>query len=246
MNKLYFLLLCLLLPCLAFAQKSKKANHIFSEPQKIIIDANIADWGNNLTNVGDELWSFGVTEQNNNLIVAIVVKDLQLQREAFRNGLFVDVSYDGKRKEGARLQFPYWDRERRRALADMEPRETTNLEKELLNNVNGYFLTGFGRVRDGVLALQNDYEIDAQVKVDSNKFLIYEAKIPLDLIGLKSDQITVNLGINTQYTLLKKASSNANRNRNMYPTMGRPIMQGTLKNPYSGDTEVWVYNKIIK
>ncbi|MGN0003417.1 MAG: hypothetical protein ACI35V_08280 [Sphingobacterium composti] len=247
MNKLSILLLCSLLPCLAFAQKNKKVNYLFSNPPEINIDANITDWDNTLTYVGDELWAFSVTERNNNLYVTIVIKDLQLQREAFRGGLFIDVSYDGKKKEGARLQFPYWDRERRRALADLgQHEETANLEKELLNNVNGYFLTGFGRVRDGVLALQNDYGIDGIVKIDTNKCLVYEAKIPLQLVGLKSEQIAVNLGINTQYALLKKAASNANKNRNMYPMMGRPVMQSTLKNPYSGETEVWVYNKIIK
>lgn len=246
MNKLSFLLLCFLLPSLTFAQKNKKVNYTFSKPENIKIDANLEDWKNQLTEVGEELWSFGVTQRDEVLLVAIVIKDLQLQREAFRGGLFVDVSYDGKKKTGARLQFPYWDRERRRALANDEEMANKNFEEELINSVNGYFLTGFGRVRDGVLALDNDYGIEAKVNIDSNKCFVYEAYIPMRLMGLKNNDLTVRIGINTQYAMLKRAAANSNRNNNMYPMLGRPMTQSTLKNPYAGDTEVWVYDKIKK
>ncbi|MBD1429307.1 MULTISPECIES: hypothetical protein [Sphingobacterium] len=250
MNKLTFLLICFLLPIISFAQKNKKVNYSFARTNDLTIDANVEDWGGNLNAVADDFWSFGITEQNNELIVAIVVKDLQLQREAFRGGLFVDISYDEKKKDGARLNFPYWDRERKRAIANDEEMDQKKFEQELLNNVNGYYLTGFGRVRDGVLALDNDYGIQAKVQVDSNKCLVYEAKIPLDLVGVKSNQIAVHLGINTQFAMLKKAAENARkRNNNMYSPygygmMGRPMMQNTLKNPYKGDTEIWVIDTI--
>jgi hypothetical protein len=245
MYKLYFLLLCVILPNLTFAQKNKKVNYIFSQAENISIDASLNDWEGQLTNVPGDLWSFAVTEQKNELFVAILIKDLQLQREAFRGGLFVDISYTDKKKEGARLQFPYWDRERRRALANDDELASKNFEEELLNNVNGYFLTGFGRVRDGVLAVENDYNIEAKVKIDSNKCLVYEARIPLNLVGLKSKDIAVNLGVNTQYGLLKRAASNSNRNRNISPMMmGRPTLHSSIKNPYTGETDVWVFDKI--
>lgn len=245
MYKLSFLLLCVILPNLTFAQKNKKVNYTFSKAENISIDASLNDWDGHLTTVPGDLWSFAVAEQNNELFVAIVVKDLQLQREAFRGGLFVDISYTDKKKEGARLQFPYWDRERRRALANDEELANKNFEEELLNNVNGYFLSGFGRVRDGVLAISNDYNIQAKVKIDSNKCLVYEARIPLGLVGLKTNDLAINLGINTYYNQMKKIASNSNRNRNMSPMMmGRPTMSNTLKNPFSSDTDIWVFDKI--
>ena len=249
MYKLSFLLLCIILPSLTFAQKNKKVNYTFSDVQNVLIDASLNDWEEQLTHAPGDLWSFAVAEQDNELFVAIVVKDLQLQREAFRGGLFVDISYTNKKKEGARLQFPYWDRERRRALADDEEIANKNFEEELLNSVNGYFLTGFGRVRDGILAVENDYNIEAKVKIDSNKRLIFEARIPLDLVGLKTKDLAVNLGVKTQYAMLKRATSNSNRNRNrnrnMSPMMmGRPTFQSSLKNPYASETDVWVFDKI--
>lgn len=248
MNKLFFLLICFLLPIISFAQKNKKVNYTFSKVNNLTIDANIEDWGGNLNTVGEDFWSFGITEQNNDLIVALVIQDLQLQREAFRGGLFVDISYDGKKKDGARLNFPYWDRERRRAIANDEELEQKNFEQELLNNVNGYFLTGFSSVRDGVLALENDYSIEAKVTIDSNKCLIYEARIPLELVGLKSNEVAVHLGINTQFAMLKRAAQNANKRNTYspYSMMGRPMMQTTLKNPYKGDTDIWVIERINK
>ena len=184
------------------------------------------------------------------MIVAIEVKDEGLIKEAFRAGLFVNISYDEKKKDGSRLYFPYWDRERKKALANDEEIKNGNIEQEFLNNVNGYLVIGFGKVRDGLLALDNDYGIDAKVNYQKNKSLIYEARIPLELVGLKSDKIAVQLGVTTQYSLLKKASQaqyNQYR-RNMSPMMGmgRPMLQSTLKNPYKGDTEVWVIDTIEK
>ncbi len=246
MKKLCIVLLCFILPSLTFAQKSKKENYQFATVEEIHIDGNMDDWGNSLTTLDGDVWAFGVGEQNNFLVVAIVIKDPQLQQEALRGGLFVNVSYNEKKKEGARLQFPYWDRERRRALANNEEIQD-NFQQEVLKNVNGYFLSGFAKVRDGVLALENDYRIEAKVRLDSNKVLYYEARIPLDLIGLKSENIAVNLGVNTNFALLKRASAQANKARNanmMYPMMGRRMMQSSPKNPYKVDTEVWVIDKI--
>lgn len=246
MKKLCIVLLCFVLPCLAFAQKRKKENYQFAPVGEIHIDGNMDDWGNNLTTFDGNVWSFGVGEQNNFLFVAIVIKDPQLQQEALRGGLFVNVSYNDKKKEGARLQFPYWDRERRRALANNEEIRD-NFQQEVLKNVNGYFLSGYAKVRDGVLAIENDYNIEAKVRLDSNKVLYYEARIPLDLIGLKSENVAINLGVNTNFALLKRAAAQANKTRNtnmMYPIMGRPMMQSSPKNPYKVDTEVWVIDKI--
>lgn len=252
MNKLFFLLISFLLPSLLFAQKNKKVNYSFSKINNLTIDANIDDWADNLYSISEDFWSFGVTEQNNELFVAIVIKDLQLQREAFRGGLFVDISYDAKKKDGARLNFPYWDRERKRAIANDEEMDQKNFEKELLDNVNGYYITGFSRIINGVLALDNDYGIVARVNIDSNKLLIYEAKIPLNLVGVKSKEVAIHVGVNTQFAMLKAAAENANKNRrnnNMYSPysmMGRPIMQSTLKNPYKADTDAWIIDTIGK
>lgn len=246
MYKLSFILLCFLLPNLLFAQKNKKGDYTFADIQPVVVDANVADWGNQLTQVPGDLWSFGLSLDGDQLFVAMVINDVQLQREAFRGGLFVDISYNGKKKEGARLQFPYWDSERRRAMANDEELRHKDAAMELIKNVNGYFLTGFARVRDGVLALENDYGVRAKATVDSNKCLIYEACIPLELIGLKDDLITVNLGVNTQYAMLKMAASKTNRNTNMYPMMYRSTFHTTLKKPYASDTDVWVYGKIKK
>lgn len=248
MKKLCIVLLCLILPCLTFAQKSKKVNYQFSSLNQIQVNGNVDDWEGQLNYMNGDVWAFGIGEQNNDLFVAIVIKDPQLRQEALRGGLFVNISYNDKKSEGARLQYPYWDRERRRALANNEEiRE--NFAQEILKQVSGYFLSGFGKVRDGVLALENDYNIEAKVQMDRDDILYYEARIPLDLVGVKGNTVAVNLGINTNYALAKRAADQANKRRNatvMYPMIGRPMVQSSIKNPYKVDTEVWVIDRIGK
>lgn len=248
MIKHILLSLMLCLPFSLFAQKSKKkVNYTFSRLEQVAVDGNVEEWENHL-NALEDLWSFGVAERNNVLFVAIVIKDIQLQREALSGGIFVNISYNDKRKDGARLYFPYWDRERKKALsASEELRQTENFEQALLEKVNGYYLQGFGRVRDGLLALDNDYGIRATTLVDSNKNLVYEARIPLELVGLKSDVVAVQVGVRTQYAMMKKAMESSNRPTNRgygydYPVMGGP----SLKNPYKAETEIWIVDKVEK
>lgn len=247
MRKFCNVLLCLIIPCLTFAQKSKKINYQFSALNQIQVDGNVDDWANKLNHMDGDVWSFGVGEQNNDLFVAIIIKDPDLQQEALRGGLFVNISYDDKKREGARLQYPYWDRERRRALANNEEIRD-NFAQEILKNVSGYFLSGFARVRDGILALENDYNIEAEVKIDAG-ILYYEARLPLDLAGIKGNTIAVNLGINTNYSLAKRAADQVNRRQSanvMYPMSRRPMVQSSIRNPYKVDTEVWVIDEIRK
>ncbi|WP_156138312.1 hypothetical protein [Sphingobacterium sp. T2] len=222
-------------------------NYTFSRLEQVAVDGNVEEWENHL-NALEDLWSFGVAERNNVLFVAIVIKDIQLQREALSGGIFVNISYNDKRKDGARLYFPYWDRERKKALsASEELRQTENFEQALLEKVNGYYLQGFGRVRDGLLALDNDYGIRATTLVDSNKNLVYEARIPLELVGLKSDVVAVQVGVRTQYAMMKKAMESSNRPTNGGYGYGYPVMGGpSLKNPYKAETEIWIVDKVEK
>lgn len=249
MYKLSFILLCFILPSLTFAQKNKKVNYTFSNLGTIEVDGYLTDWGDALHSANGDLLRFGVNEHNGDLCVAIEVEDPQLKHEVFRSGFFINVSYDEKKKDGARLYFPYWDRERKRALGNSEDLSPENMEHEFLNNVNGYYIMGFGRVRDGLLSLANDYNIRAEVKYIDKKTLRYEARIPLDLVDVKSNKIAVQVGVSTQYMLMKKAQQNTNTrsNASYYSMMrGRYTMQNTLKNPFKGETDVWVIGELKK
>lgn len=249
MYKLYFILLCFILPSQVLAQKNKKVDYTFSNLSTIQVDGYLTDWGDALHTANGGLMRFGVNEHNGVLCVAIEVEDPQLKHEVFRSGFFINISYDDKKKDGARLYFPYWDRERKRALVNNDDLTPENVEHEFLNNVNGYYVMGFGRVRDGLLSLANDYNIQAEVKYIDNRILRYEARIPLELAGVKSNKIAVQVGVSTQYMLLKKAQQNSKtRNNTAYYSMmrGRPIMQNTLKNPFNGETDVWVIGELKK
>lgn len=249
MYKLSFVLLCFILPSLSFAQKNKKVKYTFSNLSTIEVDGYLKDWGDALQSAEGDLFRFGVNEHNGELIVAIEVEDSQLKNEVFRGGFFINISYDEKKKDGARLYFPYWDRERKRALVNNADLAPENIEDEFLNNVNGYYVMGFGKVRDGLLSLENDYNVHAEVKYVDRKVLRYEARIPLELVGVKSNTIAVQVGVTTQYSLMKKAQKNSNTryNASYYQMMrGRPMIQNTVKNPFKGETEVWVIDQLEK
>ncbi|MCA5005881.1 hypothetical protein [Sphingobacterium bovistauri] len=249
MYKLSFILLCFILPNLSFAQKNKKVNYTFSNLSTIEVDGYLTEWGDALHTAYGDLFRFGVNEHNGELVVAIEVEDEQLLHEVFRSGFFINISYDDKKKDGARFYFPYWDRERKRALINNEELVPENIADEFLNNVNGYYVMGFGKVRDGLLTLDNDYNIRAEVKYIDKKMLRYEARIPLDLVGVKSNKIAVQVGVSTQFMLMKKAQQNSNvrNNTSYYQFMrGRPMVQNTLKNPFKGDTDVWIIDEFKK
>ena len=73
MRKFCNVLLCLIIPCLTFAQKSKKINYQFSTLNQIQVDGNVDDWVGQLNYMDGDVWSFGIGEQNNDLFVAIVI-----------------------------------------------------------------------------------------------------------------------------------------------------------------------------
>ena len=119
--------------------------------------------------------------------------------------------------------------------------------KALLNNISDDSVIVMDEETDNYYVRNKlkGFKVDSTFKIDSNKCLVYEARIPLSLVGLKTNDLAINLGINTNYNQMKKIASNSNRNRNMSPMMmGRPTMSNTLKNPFSSDTDIWVFDKI--
>lgn len=242
MNKLYVIFLISLSPFVLFAQK-KKQDFKFQEVSNVKVDGEIADWDGKLYNPDSELWSFALSKIGDKFCVAVRVKDEMLQREALRNGIFVNLSLNDKKKEGARLIYPYVDRERLRALSQDEDRQATNFKKDLLESVRGYKITGFSKVVDGILSFENTYGIQAVARIDESGALIYESEIPLDLIKFKENRIAVQIGINTQYSQMRKVVDSSSRPQNVR-IYGMSTAGPTVKNPYKEETAVWIFGDI--
>jgi len=241
MNKLYTIFIACFLPFLVFGQKKGKENYNFQNGVDVTLDGNLTEW--NLYKSNSPVWSFGITKQGDNLYVAVRIKDEALQMEALNTGIFVNISYDEKKKSGAKLYFPLIDREKRRAMREEDRVEGVNVKQEMLNSVRGYYIEGFSKVIDGLLSLDNHYGIKAVVKLDEKDGLIYESRIPLDLIKFKSDKIAVQIGVNTNFMRLQNTEKVMPRSVNTTIYGRRPAGQ-KIVNPYAEDTSVWVTGQL--
>ncbi|MFD2554066.1 hypothetical protein [Sphingobacterium tabacisoli] len=243
MNKFNILFLICCCPFVLFAQKKKKQDYTFQNVEKVALDGNLTEWSDKLYNPESDFWSFGVSKNGDKLFIAVRVKDDMLQREALRNGVFVNISYNEKKKEGAKLVYPFVDRERLRALSQDDGFDANNIKDELLKSVRGYLISGFSKVVDGLLSFDNTYGIQAVARFDEQNVLVYESVIPLELIDFKSDRVAVQVGINTQFFQMKKTGDSRNRPSNVQVYGAGPT--GTvLKNPYKEETMVWLFGTI--
>lgn len=244
MKSLAVIIMSVFFPLVLVAQKNKKEEFKFKKLANITVDGNLSEWST-LDTLEGNLWSFGVSVIEGRLYAAVQVKDELLQKEALQDGIFLNISYNDKKKDGAMLIFPAIDRERLRALRQDEERNIENFKQDFLTSVRGYYVMGFSRLVDGLLAFDNDYGVEAKAIISEEGSLLYEAVVPLDLIALKGNEIAVQIGVRTRHYQLQKAA--ANRTNTMNSNMrvyGRPMMQPTVKSPYEQRTDIWLIDKV--
>ena len=242
MNKLYTIIIASLLPMISFAQKKGKVDYVFQEVANVELDGHLKEWS--LYQPTSAVWSFGISNIQDDLYVAVRIKDPQLQLEALRSGIFVNISYSEKKKDGARLVFPFVDREKLRALLQDDTREEGNLKQDMLTHVRGYYIQGFHKAVDGVLSLENQYGVKAVVRLDEQEGMIYEAKVPLDLIKFDDKKIAVQIGVNTSFMQAQQMNKQVQRMSTRSAVYGRGPVVKKASNPYKEETSVWVAGQI--
>src|SRR5690606_23014349 len=99
-----------------------------------------------------ELWQCALSRDADHLYAAVVIKDPALLLEAIHRGILLNLSYNKKKKDGARILFPVADRERVRALQQDPDRDGTDIRADVLKSCKGYHIYGFNKVRDGLLS----------------------------------------------------------------------------------------------
>ena len=240
MNKFYLFLMLSLLPIALSAQKKSKIKYIIQQEDNIVVDADLKDWKSELKTIDSSYWSFNLAFSQGKLYATVRVKDIKLKNEALRNGVFLNISYDDKKKDGAIFIFPKLDAELLSKFIVDEYKSQDFTDQQLLSSVKGYQVSGFSKILDGILSFNNEYDVKAYAKIEADGSLIYESQIPLDLIKFKSEQIAVQVGINTRYAQLIKMNKNNAVGVRSAPYGRMPVQQSpSLKNPYPVDTEVW-------
>ena len=205
----------------------------------IKVDGELSEWGDSLSHYFKEqdiYYSFA--NDGEYLYVAIRVENQDRQVQAVFNGFNIQVNSDGKKREGSMLIFPLPDRAALRALSNEEFKENTNVRVGALSTVRAYFVKNYPTILNGPISLENNYGIQASVKIDSADHLCYESAIRLDQLKLKPTQgsFAINIKINgiikTEVTAYEPANS---YRRNPYNYGGY--------NPYANRSRTYIQNK---
>lgn len=238
MIKQNILFICMMFPVFLLAQKKNKDQYVCKYVEQIIVDGDLNDWTTNLYNTESTLWNFGIVISDTKLFAAVIVKDKKLIEEAVHSGIFLNISYSDKKKQGAQLLFPRVNLEKLERLNTDDDMNKEFSNEQLIRSSKGYHVAGFNSIVDGLLSFDNTYGIHATCKIGDNGELIYEAEIPLSLIKFQTKDIAVQLAINTRYSqfkgLLADKKSTSSRGAN-----GRKTSSTTIKNPYTESTSVW-------
>lgn len=246
MSKRYLFFVLLVIPFFLFAQKKKKDQYVVHDISGIIIDAGFDDWKSNLNSIKSDLWSFGVSHDKTKIYAAVIIKDKLLIAEAIRNGILFNISYSDKKTDGARIIYPKVNLEKLENILGVEGHEREGIiHDEWIQSAKGYYVAGFDKVRDGLLAFNNQYGIKAACKIDESGYLVYESEIPLQLIKFKTSTIAVQLAVNTEFTNRQKILNSKAISHDSRGYYGGKNHTPSLKNPYAESTDVW-FTAIMK
>lgn len=187
-------------PIFLFAQKKNKVHYRFTAGPEMKLDGILNEWKGHLYQEESALWSFGLVVKDYKLFAAIIVKDTSLIEEAIRNGILLNISYSDKKKRGAQFIFPRLNMEKLEHFKATNHDDAPFTKEDLIQSTKGYYVRGFDKVRDGLLSFDNAYGIHAVCTINKDGAMLYEAEIPLHLITFLTNDIAVQLAINSSAT----------------------------------------------
>lgn len=236
--------LCCVLPSLLYGQKREKNSFPIQSVRGIQVDGDYMDWHNAFANFGNNLWRFAVAIEGQKLYATAIIQNQELIDEAIRGGIILNISYSNKRKNGAKIIFPKPNVERLEKLFGKPKAATTWTNAQLLESCIGYVVTGFDRIMDGLLSYDNNYGIRAVCKWNDKGELIYEAVVPLDLIKFHTDDVAIELAVNTKYAQYEqlKAAKLPAAPRPLYSRKQPP--KQVVTNPFTESVAVWFNGKV--
>lgn len=174
--------------------QSKSIKNLKKSNQDIVVDGNIKDWGDSLSNYNpDKKIHYALAENQENLYFAIRIENRGQQEQAMRNGITLAFNPEGKKKETYSLTFPSPDRdenslfimpkadhaitEQQLKQEDMEERRKADLLK--LRDIQ---VKGFPDVETDHITTANTYGIKTVLQFDDSGALVYEAAIPVKML----------------------------------------------------------------
>ncbi len=167
----------------------------------VVVDGQLGDWGDSLRYVHTtQQFHYHITNDAENVYVAMRVQDKDRQMQIFAQGLAFTVNTKGKKREGPTVYFPVADRLAFRSImsADNDDRPD-DMRKGALAAIRAIHVMRFDDVLDGQISLENTYGIHAAATLDTADRLCVEMVVPLARLGVsiaKDDELAFNIKIN--------------------------------------------------
>lgn len=182
---------------LAFAVNAQKRSDMPTQNQWITakIDAKHTEWGDSLRNFDkDTKFHYSIGNDDKNLYLAIAVTDKQRIQNIISGGITFFINTEGKKKDGQLVIFP--------VVAPIKPSKKSSPEqmmRESLKSARAIRVSGFKKIPDGNLSVNNDFGIRGSAALTDSGEFIYETAIPLERLNLtpgSAKEFDVNIKLN--------------------------------------------------
>lgn len=233
----------------AFGQRASTQEVEITWAEHMQVDGDLSDWGGELAHQfqGQKL-SYEIKNNDSHLFLAIMIQDMDRQMQALQQGISFIINKDGKKRPSSQMVFPVADRIAFREImsADNDARPE-DMRDGAMQAVRGIFVSDMPGLKDGMISLNNQYGMQAQVALDEEKNLIVEMSIPLERLEIDRrrdvEDLAFNIKINGVIIPISHSSSN---NAGMYGRYGYPAYNRSTPNEARSREEpgVWVISPL--
>ncbi|MHB1176763.1 MAG: hypothetical protein ACYCZO_00350 [Daejeonella sp.] len=184
----------------AFSQKNADLITTKWAKKPVVADGLLNDWPDSLTLYNKETkLHYNLANDETNIYLALKSTSKEDLTKIFAGGISFSANLENKKKDPATVIFPVLDRTPGKNRNVREQPTMDEMQKRVLSRIKDIKVTGFKKIIDGGISLQNSYGIRAAVAFDKNNNLVQEIIIPLSLLNLslsENDLVTYHIKIN--------------------------------------------------
>ncbi len=216
------------------------------------IDGSSSDWTTTLDSKNKNTFSYGISNDKENLYIRININDQDIQKKLMLAGLTVWIDTTGKKKENMGITCPV---KRTLPKINRKMQDQPNWKNDQL--LEAEFI-GFKEFKETYFISKNPYDVEVSVAQDEFKSLYYELKIPLNIIYNDYSNLslkTLSIGFETG-VLDMPSPGNRSAGMNNRPTgmsgkgggggrgrgSGGPVQGSSSITNLTSPTKVWIKN----
>lgn len=169
MKKLYFFILYITSITACSTYESTFQNPV------LVIDGSSSDWTTTLDSKNNNI-SYGISNNDTNLYIRLIIKSQDIQRKIFIAGLTVWIDTTGKKKEILGITCPI-----KKTTPKMDRNSMSRMQnspKFKNNQIWEVEFIGFKESYESYFVSNNPYDVEFSIDQDDFKLMYYEMKIP--------------------------------------------------------------------